>query len=66
MKFFYCQKEVRKMTAYNIYYSDGNHRILIAEDMFNLMKYLMNETTYDNNNIIKIELRGWQTINNMI
>lgn len=57
MKIFYSQRKVKKMTAYNIYYSDGNHRILIAEGIFNLMKYLMNETNYDNNNIIKIEIR---------
>jgi hypothetical protein len=45
------------MHEYDIYYSDGNHRILAAEDMFSLMEYLMTEIIYDNNTITKIELR---------
>lgn len=46
------------MQEYDIYYSDGNHRILAADDIYNLMNYLITEPEYDNNTFIKIELRG--------
>lgn len=40
---------------FNVYFEDGNHKILEANDIFAIMKFLVDEGTYDK--VVKIERR---------
>ena len=46
------------MEEFDIYYSDGNHRIITAEGIVELMEYLIHDTFRDSTLITKILQRG--------